>query len=305
MKKISIIIPHYNSPISLKRLLDSIPKLSYIETIVIDDNSNLSIIEFELLKNENYNHINFLTNSSNNKGAGACRNIGINEAKGEWILFADSDDYFVGNFESLIKNSISKNRDSDVIFFRPISEYINSNKISNRHKVYERLVVNYIKFPNLENELNLRYKFSVPWSKMIKKKLIVDNGIYFEEIIVANDVLFSTKIGHAMKSFEVSNDVIYVVTESDHSLTKTNSDLYLNCRFREFIKNYEYINTNIGDKKLFIKLNFTGLEILIKAYKSKVSIGRLIKMFYILKSKNIKVLNKSGIHLLINKLIRH
>lgn len=42
----SIIVPHYNNPKLLQRLLDTIPVRSDLEIVVVDDNSDPSIVDF-------------------------------------------------------------------------------------------------------------------------------------------------------------------------------------------------------------------------------------------------------------------
>ena len=71
---LSIIIPHYNSPKLLKKLLDSIPKDRGIEIIVIDDSSKIGNDYYnnELKNNIKYNHIQFIDNESSKNGAGVC-----------------------------------------------------------------------------------------------------------------------------------------------------------------------------------------------------------------------------------------
>src|SRR5690606_29417331 len=97
MIQVSIIIPHYNSTELLEKLISTIPEISSIQTIVVDDHSNEfhknRLMEIEQA-NKNRN-ILFLTNDLDKKNAGSSRNKGLKHAKGKWVLFADSDDYFV------------------------------------------------------------------------------------------------------------------------------------------------------------------------------------------------------------------
>ena len=94
--KLSIIIPHYNTSDLLEKLLSTIPKDKNIEVIVIDDKSQDKHIEDieDLKTEEKYIDFLFLKNQTLKKGAGTCRNIGLDHAQGEWVLFADADDYF-------------------------------------------------------------------------------------------------------------------------------------------------------------------------------------------------------------------
>ena len=75
---ISIIIPHYNTPALLKRLLDSIGFHEDVQIIVIDDNSTKDISLYQAVQKEyQSDHTIFLKNDSGKKGAGAARNIGL------------------------------------------------------------------------------------------------------------------------------------------------------------------------------------------------------------------------------------
>src|SRR5699024_8659705 len=156
-------------------------------------------------------------NNSIKKGAGVCRNIGLNNSSGEWVLFADADDYFVGDFYGKVSKYFSSNY--DVVFFRPTSIELDTDEESDRHTIYENLLLNFSNMNNVENETRLRYQFYVPWSKLIKKSVLIKNDILFDEVIASNDVMFSTQLGYYMNEFEISQDVIYCVTRGTNTLT--------------------------------------------------------------------------------------
>ena len=93
MTKISVIIPVYNSEKFLKKCLDSIinQTLNDIEIICIDDGStdkSLRILNNFADKDNRITIIN-----QKNSGPSAARNKGIENAKGEYIGFVDSDDW--------------------------------------------------------------------------------------------------------------------------------------------------------------------------------------------------------------------
>jgi len=89
--KISVIIPVYNRNVSLIRAIDSLYSQTYSvhEIIVIDDNSRFSVDYF--LKD--YNGVKVIRNSQN-LGAAQSRNIGFDQANGNYVAFLDSDDYW-------------------------------------------------------------------------------------------------------------------------------------------------------------------------------------------------------------------
>src|SRR5574344_79438 len=101
MINFSIIIPHKNSPELLQRCLASIPQREDIQIIIVDDNSESSIVNFCSFPGTERKdtEIIYLKES---KGAGYARNRGLSRAKGEWILFADADDYYTNEFNEFL-----------------------------------------------------------------------------------------------------------------------------------------------------------------------------------------------------------
>lgn len=294
--KISVIIPHYNSVKSLKRLLDSIPLDEDLEVIIVDDKSNEGLEEYDILRNSFINdRIIFLQNTSEYKGAGVCRNIGLGKARGEWILFADADDYFAKDFYKIISQYFSCKE--DIIFFKPTSTEEKGNKISDRHKVYAKLVEEYICNNNYCNELNLRYKFVVPWSKMIKKQLIDQNNIIFSQTMVANDVIFSTHVGYYAKKIKASEEIIYCVTKSRGTLTTIINKNTYQIRLNVFIDYYNYLKNNLNKKEFgYLKLN--GKIFIINSIKYKLGIEFTLKTINKLIKNKIKLCDKEDLNLL-------
>jgi len=89
---VSIIIPVYNSELYLEECLDSIVHQTYrtIEIILIDDGSTDS--SYEIMKSYSRRDERIVILSQSNRGVSAARNAGLKAAKGEYVLFVDSDD---------------------------------------------------------------------------------------------------------------------------------------------------------------------------------------------------------------------
>ena len=175
--KLSIIIPHYNSSGLLEKLLSTIPKDQNIEVIVVDDKSEEKHIDYinSLAESKKYIDFIFLKNETRKKGAGTARNIGLKKANGEWILFADSDDYFTDIFYESISRYFES--DNDVVFFHPTSIYIDTGEMADRHINFTKILDKYKCDNSLENELYLRYNLPNPVCKMVKKSFIVQKVI--------------------------------------------------------------------------------------------------------------------------------
>ena len=232
----SVIIPHYNSWGKLKRLLKTIPYRKDIQIIVVDDGSE----EKEILEGiYAYTNVEFYKNKSGVKGAGKSRNIGLEKAKGKWVVFADSDDFFLEGAFKLMDDYLDE--DSDIVYFNPTSQLEKSEKKSKRHSKYSRLVVNYFENINAKNEKRLRNQFLVPWSKMIKRELINQKKILFDEVLVSNDVMFSIKSGLNAEKVTCDNRTFYCVTDSFGTLTKINSEKKFDQRFSIYLDYVDYL----------------------------------------------------------------
>lgn len=245
MKRLSIIIPHYNTPELLKVLLDSIPNRSEIEVLVIDDNSDQDIDEFfkiqEIYKKRN---IQFFYNVPEKKGAGNARNVGLDHAVGEWVLFADADDFFVSEFWEIV----SKYLDSfeDMVYFAPTSIVLKTKEPSDRHPYYEQLVESYAKSPSCVNELRIRYIFWSPCSKMIRKSIIEQYKIRFDSVRYSNDVMFSAKVGYFCKNIKAVHKTIYCITQSEKGLTMSKDNYSLRVRRKVFCNYYFFIHRKLS-----------------------------------------------------------
>ncbi len=198
----SIIIPHYNIPDLLARCLRSIPERDDVQVIVVDDNSPDNASYLSSIPELKRKNVEFYI-SKVGKGAGHVRNIGLSHAKGKWLIFADSDDFFVDNFSHILDSCIDNTH--DIIFFNIKScDCYDTNNIIPSKK--DRLFVEY---SATGNELVFRVGGTEPWGKIIRRQLIVDNSIFFQETRGHNDLLFSVVSGIRAKSIEAVNIPMY------------------------------------------------------------------------------------------------
>lgn len=290
MYSISIIIPHYNSPITLTRLLQSIGAYEDVEVIVVDDKSNKQIDLYEdcinQFQSENYK---FLFNVTSENGAGVCRNVGVKASSGRWLLFADSDDLFLDGWYTKVKQYFECN--ADVVFFLPTS--LDGEKVGERHLPYAKLVEDFMN-QNEDSELHLRTRFFPPWSKMVRHQYVIDKQIVFEHTMYANDVMFSTKIGVFASKIEASNSVFYCLVEEPGSLTKNKSfeSLYVRneviCRVYHFLK--EALPRGDFGKTYIRRTAAVNLVTAIRMKSDKADVKRLANLY---KNNGIPIINTS------------
>lgn len=179
---VSIIVPIYNADLYLKNCLDSILNQTFttFELILINDAStdnSALICEEYLLKDKRIKVFHQETNG----GASVTRNIGLENARGKYILFIDADDIVLENhIESFF---YTENIPSGTLVHAP--HMINRNGVilnDNYSKPY--IVTNF--------QLCESYQYSFlfagpPWSKLMENKIIQDNNLKFKTDISVNE----------------------------------------------------------------------------------------------------------------------
>jgi len=272
MYNYTFIIPHKNIPLLLKRCLDSIPHRPDIEIIVIDDNSNEESIKgLKKLSRENFRIIY----TTENKGAGFARNIGIKEAKGLWVLFADADDLFFPNL--LEKIDPYKDLKQKLVLFKSCCRDSNNlTQVGQRQSICNSISCKIEDFKNKKiNHIELLLGAGVPWAKMVRLDFLKEQSIYFEEVQYSNDVGWITQMSIKTNQHDiaVSNEVIYCWTDREDSLYYTRNKEAFLCRFNVRYRQHLLLTRN-NIPSLFNFCNFVdvakefGSLFLIQFYKS-------------------------------------
>ncbi|HCM89457.1 MULTISPECIES: glycosyltransferase family 2 protein [Vagococcus] len=294
---ISYVIPHYESLISLKKLLKSIELSENDEVLIVDDCSSNKI--YDELKNFETKNIRVFRNTKNG-GAGKARNLGIRNASKKWLIFADSDDVFVEGYRSILEKHLESK--SDIVYFKPTSkkESINKSVIENRHSFYSYLIDKNLKKNNVYTENDLKYKMVVPWSKMVSRQFVKENDIKFDEVKVSNDVMFATRIAFYAKSIRCVNETIYCCVEIESSMTADTSFSKTMDRLDVFNTQYDFLKQNLS-KKEFNNLCITGLSYVLLAKRSNYTVSQKKSINFFLKEKNIPLVTKRYIFYKISK----
>lgn len=223
----TFIIPHKNCQKLLLRCLNSIPERPDIQVIIVDDNSDPEVVDFEEFPGKNRTNTDiYLTKEG--RGAGYARNVGLKHAIGKWILFADADDYYKENFIDVLDRYVDSN--SDILFFNVDSKQTN---ISAKYD-------NYFSGKGKLDDIRL---FWNPWNKMFSYDLIKKSGVQFDEIPVGNDAMFCLKVNDLARNVTVIKDKLYV-----YSSDNVNS---LTLRDKDFNRVVDYLKINIKINKFF------------------------------------------------------
>lgn len=193
MIKISVIVPVYNSEKYLYQCLETIlgQTLQETEVILIDDGSTDS--SYQICKEFADRDGRVRLYHQENKGAGAARNLGIELARGEYLSFLDSDDFFeLDMLQTLYRRA--KITDSDITFcnfweFDDITKEDKEVEWSFRSKLIpKKQPFSARDCPNTIFQLSNN---GATWASLYKKSFVLKNNIQYATHKRAEDVCFS------------------------------------------------------------------------------------------------------------------
>ena len=259
-KYISIIMPVYNVEKYLKECLDSLlnQSLREIEIICVDDQSTDS--SYEILKEYAAKNKKVIALQQEHSNAGNARNLGIKHAKGKYLLFLDSDDFFSRN---LCKRAyhFANYYDLDVLLF---NAYKYDNKTKEIENYQTLLNTDFIQPKELYSSEDLKEHLyhvtsACPWTKLFKKKFIKDKGLLFQPLTNSNDVYFTrSSLALADRLMAIDEKLVYYRVNQDKNTQSTKHKDPLN-----FIKAYLAVKEKLESEGVFDTFYQTYLNVLV------------------------------------------
>lgn len=216
--KFSIIVPVYNVEKYLSHCLDSVLNQDFddYEIIAVDDESpdhSIDILNEYKKKTEKLKIIR-----QKNKGLGGARNTGIKEAKGEYLIFLDSDDYIAPKMLSSLNEYLKKD-DLDILAF-------DCERVMETGETIERVTVK--DYSDKYTSLNAKqYLLLEPTScvKTYRRTLYTDHKIQFPEKLWYEDLATTLKLSAYAKKMGYLKEVLYYYVQQPDSIThSTNTE---------------------------------------------------------------------------------
>ena len=243
---ISIITPYFNCSNRIvqhfKDIHEKIKKNKSIELIYIDDGSREKLdskFVKKLNKLERVSHYRL----KKNYGPGIARNFGIKKAKGNFLLFLDSDDSLNKKNFFLLNKYIQKKHINDVIFF----DFINKPFKKQFNLSIKKIKKNIILKKYLRTELDMNPNFYV-----YKKNFLINNKISFVQGFY-EDIYFVLQVFTLMQNYDVFKKKVYVKFNSKNSITNSYSKKHVECFAKSSLQKLNYFK-----KKIF--LNFKNIS---------------------------------------------
>ena len=235
--KVSIIVPIYNVSKYIKRCLDSLVNqtLDNIEIILVNDGSQEN--EEEIIKPylKKYKNIKYF--KKENGGQASARNFGLKRARGEYILFVDSDDYIETTMASKLYK-VATEKDLDIIL---CNYYMETN--DNKEEIY---VLNENKYLTLNEYVILT---PAPWNKLIKREFLINNNFSFIEGIIYED--YAT-----IPTLALYNPKVYFLNECLYHYIQSEVSTMRSLEYKE-----KYENIIPATKYLYNKMHDMGFEV--------------------------------------------
>lgn len=216
---ISIIVPFYNTEKYFEKCLSSLKDQIYsnFEVLMIDDGSTDKSQEIALDFARKDNRFKYL--GGKHIGFALSKNLGLDNAKGDYICFVDSDDYVEPQYLELLYNALISNN-ADMV----CCGYSVFVKVEPNYKVIEDKQIVCTDMGSKISYLFSTQGSSFQWNKLYKKELFYD--IRFQDVMALSDTMECYKLYEkANKVVILSNKIInHRIHKSSISSTFKNSE---------------------------------------------------------------------------------
>ena len=234
--EVSVIMPLYNARDYVKCAVDSVlnQTLANIELLIVDDCSTDGSLE---LCRELYGHDKRvkIIQQPHNMGPGEARNTGIRSATGDYVTFVDSDDAILPDILQQMLDA-TKKFNADIIHSTKCWYTIPDEEgnmplqlFGDGVKMFSNNIERnpYTEITRLSDDPESRFEDwknnRINWhvcSKMIRREFLVDNGIFFSDMRLAEDAVFCFECLFKCKNYVIVPGGGYIYRMIDSSLSR-------------------------------------------------------------------------------------
>ncbi|MCS4487150.1 bifunctional glycosyltransferase/CDP-glycerol:glycerophosphate glycerophosphotransferase [Staphylococcus americanisciuri] len=246
--KVTVVIPVFNAEEYIIETLESVENQTFkddFEVLLINDGSEDQSVQLinNFIAKSTQKHIHYsVLDDGENKGQGARRNMGIDMARGEAILFLDSDDFIEKQTLEIAYKRLSGTKENDFVIFEWAYYYPETGQVKYVNK--ERYNLKLALYRNtVEMLLSCASYFTV--NKLYKKEFLQKHHIRYGEGYIYEDLEFY--VACALKAYRVPviSNILYKVRVHGQSTTKTD---YLGTKHRDsFLRAVENASAKMLD----------------------------------------------------------
>lgn len=291
---VSVIIPVYNVEKYLKECIESVINQTYknIEIIIVNDGSTDG--SYEICKEYQKKDSRIKLINKKNGGLSDARNVGIVNAKGEYLTFIDSDDIISVEFIEKMSNFLQQ-ANIDIVCCR-YTRFKNLKEIKNDNNYKEIKEMNSEEFLKLVFYQHDQTLYSVSsTNKMYKRKLF--ENVSFPKGKLYEDVAIIGKVIKQCENVGLIDEVMYFYRISDGSITNSKFSINKLDVIEHLEKYLEEYKDNVKLKKAVDNMLFArALELLtiMKDFKYKNSDVKKKLWLLVKKNRNSIVVDKNA-----------
>jgi len=200
----SIIIPFFNSEKYLRHCIQSVvcQKFNNFEILLINDCSNDKSLQ--ILKEIKKHKFIKIINNKRRLGVSMSRNLGIKIAKGQFLIFLDSDDILSKNFLYLLNKFLIKKK-CEIIIIR--NKYSNKKKIDKNYILTKKTKI----FQKILPEISDFKKFRTTcWNYVVEREFLINKNIFFKNIKRFEDNPYVANLLCSGERFVVCDGPLYI-----------------------------------------------------------------------------------------------
>lgn len=227
----SIVVPIYNCEKYLDKCIKSVLNQTCVdwELILVNDGSTDRSLEICQTFSRQYSDLRINVIDKVNGGVSEARNVGLDAATGNYIVFLDSDDWIDDvNALTYVRN-VASQEDIDCFLgmFQSIFETENAIPIFTEKMSADR-VNGRSQVEVLQYLHHLRFILTV-WRLIVKREVIVNSGVRFEKGLIHEDELFASLLLVHCKTFHLIPGRFYAYRFRDGSITTSKTIFNYEC----------------------------------------------------------------------------
>ena len=257
--KVSVIIANYNNGPYLVKMMNSLVEqtlgIHRIQVMFIDDRSTDNSLEIVMPYIKKYPNIEIYHLAKNTGGAHGPRNVGLLNARGEYLVFLDADDWYDVDGLKILSDLLDKSGDG-IVFGGVLCS--NNGQLS--HWIPSYIEANRINYPI--NELSYDfYSWLGPQGNMVRASLVFDNNLHFINQRVADDVTFFLQVLRLSGTISQTKKLTTYLNrdDSNNSLSKSVNETFM----LSWLRSLSYLKNNFEMDASFEKFLARRLEWLV------------------------------------------
>lgn len=282
--KISVIVPIYNVAKYVEACMMSILAQDYdnLEVIIVDDctpDNSMEIVKSTIASHPSTNIQFLLLRHETNKGISASRNMALEHATGEWIMFVDSDDTITEGCCTVLASKASTGDYDMIIGNRNIYDEVSGVPLHQGVRPQHDIIMT-----NMHDYVANKVQGEA-YNKLIKKSFLTTHNLHFEPGILYEDTLFTQQMLCFHPRIIYIPFVTYNYLFRKGSIMNTFSEKHLYSRIKSAIVAYKFASELMTEEAAEMAYQFRKIALSYMLSGTRKGIFNFFKLYRFLKKR--------------------